>query len=384
LPALQGWFDVGEIPYERLVVDGDGAIRIFDDGYNYIYEVHAVWEQGWSLFTFRTQSEGGRATGEFPYLYVLFGGEQRVRASVGFAEWAFDDGSTIFLDEEHQLGWRGLVDTNTVVLSEHFSGVTLQFSQPPQNVVVRQWWENQIPADVLLAAQWQDILEFPSYSFTAHQNEVVFISNNGYSAIFEVIATWEFGVVHFAFRTQSTVDNPFAAAVIEYFEGALSPELNVANWVDVDGNGTLGVLAVRNEPTEHEWGFPMGRVFYLHDGRLHYADVGPQDMGYHSGTGLEGRLINFMSDGGHSSYTFFAIVDGDLVPDFTLYRYPADAYNNFYYYIFDGGFENWDERRNLTLTEFNELRNKYLPQWTAVFRAWDDETADILRFNVFQ
>jgi len=172
--------------------------------------------------------------------------------------------------------------------------------------------------------------------------------------------------------------NPFAEALLEYFAGGAetSPtgfSSTKAFWIDADGNGTKGVLAIR-----HEENFPFGRIFYLYDGELSYKDVGHQDAGFVTSITVEGnRAVNLMGDGGQSSRTLFSIENGELIADFTMFvqgDYPYD-----HYYYFSGGLSNWENRRSITKEEFNEIEARYgLDNLRGPWWDMDDETDQIL------
>ncbi|MCL1998445.1 MAG: hypothetical protein FWG65_06735 [Turicibacter sp.] len=110
----------------------------------------------------------------------------------------------------------------------------------------------------------------------------------------------------------------FLAAIQAYFMGgersespAFSPRI-ISHIVDVDGNGTMGVLAVRHEASNWYGVIPMGRVFYTIDNLVLYEDVGVQDFGFGSGVTAAGRLVNIGMEGGITAYTLFEIIDGRL------------------------------------------------------------------------
>ena len=155
--------------------------------------------------------------------------------------------------------------------------------------------------------------------------------------------------------------------------------------VDVDGNNTEGMLVV------DLYGFPTGILFYLHNGILHQADMGPQDAGFVSSMTIHGRrLVNLMADGGQWSYTLFDIRDnGDLNAAFTIFAEAfieatdadQDGSTQHVFYMSDDFLqdfcrENW---QSITFEEYDELRALY--GLDSVRGAWwdmEDESAMIL------
>jgi len=176
--------------------------------------------------------------------------------------------------------------------------------------------------------------------------------------------------------------HPFAIAILEYFADGVIAPYNDPNHtraflVDVDGNGTKGVLAMRHE-AHGDRSFPFGRIFYIYDDELFYKDVGPQDAGFITGITVESnRAVNILSDGGQWSSTLFSIESGRLIESFTIYEQPMCCCSHPYYY-FPSGTYNWVNRQSLTQEEFNTLLVRY---GLDNIRNWwddDDETAKIL------
>ncbi|MCL1996598.1 MAG: hypothetical protein FWG63_10360 [Defluviitaleaceae bacterium] len=143
------------------------------------------------------------------------------------------------------------------------------------------------------------------------------------------------------------------------------PNSTFSHIVDVDGNGTPGVLAFRHE--EDPLGFisPMGRVFYTVNSVVLYKNVGIQEGGLFSGITSNGRLvraIDFEAEGGVLSYTLYEIIKGRLEATVTLRRetgYPNDRHFFFQYPPFFGDFTiNWVDFE-ITPEEFREIMLNY-------------------------
>jgi len=171
--------------------------------------------------------------------------------------------------------------------------------------------------------------------------------------------------------------HPFAVA-LEYFNDNAEGETK-AFLVDVDGNGTEGMLVV------DLYGFPTGVLFYIHIGALRQADLGPQDAGFVSSMTTEGRrLINLMGDGGQWSYTLFSIKEnGDLEVMLTIFAEGSSATEREEnsYYVFHDPIE--DAPRDtwipITSAEYNETITHFgLDNMRGAWWEMDDESATIL------
>ena len=127
--------------------------------------------------------------------------------------------------------------------------------------------------------------------------------------------------------------------------------------VDIDGNGTEGVLAMRFENIDEQYSviFPFARIFYIYDGDVLYKDV--NHSGFPSSMGIlkNNRVASFGSDGGAISYTLFRIENGILIEDFTIYTMMF-----IYFYRFSGGlWSEWENRKIITEEEFNFIIIEY-------------------------
>jgi len=191
--------------------------------------------------------------------------------------------------------------------------------------------------------------------------------------------------------TETSAANPFAAALLEYFEGGVEAseymmrDSTKAFMVDVTGNGRPGVVAVRHF-AEH---FAQARIFYLVDGQLTYKDI-PHIEGfpYSLAVNLEGRLVMPAGDGGHNTWSLFELVGTAgvgasgvfwLEPGFTVYRAMVDDGSLSYYFSiggrehgFQGGFE------PITEEEFNVIFQRYGLDNLTLWFDMVDETEQIL------
>jgi len=202
--------------------------------------------------------------------------------------------------------------------------------------------------------------------------------------------------------------NPFAAILLEYFSESVENPYPMftaggntfSNLVDIDGNGTQGVLAIRSEVRHAGYGLvapginefvaiyrpvTVGRVFYLYNGEVFYTDIGMlEGFPYSVDITANGRIVKVTGDGGNWSYTLFGMESGRLVPTLTIYGelassdiYPFYAFD---YFLYSGGeSEGWQNRKSITEEEFNEIRIRYGLDNLAWLR--EDETAQILAMN---
>jgi|GEM_PF-2725459 len=147
--------------------------------------------------------------------------------------------------------------------------------------------------------------------------------------------------------TPIILEHPFATALrefdTEHENGAF------AFLVDIDGNGTQGMVAVNHRGNYPDFTFPMGTLFYLYNGELRSEDLGPQDAGFVSGrTTNNNRLVNLLGDGGNWSYSLFELIDGELVVSLRLtgsiYRFLETEDGDYWDYelqYFYGGFRDF-------------------------------------------
>ncbi|MCL2841442.1 MAG: hypothetical protein FWE05_11820 [Defluviitaleaceae bacterium] len=171
-------------------------------------------------------------------------------------------------------------------------------------------------------------------------------------------------------QEQNQHNNPFAAALLEYFAVGMSQEemqayeeLRQASWtgpitkailVDIDDAGTPGMLAFRLiTPDGHP--HPMLRLFSLYNGAVSYLDVGgiyAIDMYVTA----DGRVIEAMHHWGSSSYTLFGIENGRLVRTFGIHMMLNEGIDHLeseYSYL-AGGL--WDNAQSITKEEFENIR----------------------------
>ena len=183
---------------------------------------------------------------------------------------------------------------------------------------------------------------------------------------------------------QGNHQNPFAEALLEYFAGGLEPSIagdisTRALWVDIDGNGTKGVFAMRHEG---DWPFPYGRVFYLYNDEVVYKDLGPQDVGFATNFTAERRIVNAMGDGGDFSFTFFRLENGRLIEDFSISGYDV-SYSSGWFRgekIFDEKTDTWIwQHERITEEEFDRIYRKHGLHYNRVgWWSFEDETDLIL------
>ena len=83
--------------------------------------------------------------------------------------------------------------------------------------------------------------------------------------------------------------------------------------VDIDGNGTLGML-IRTWERYHTGAIlRRGTLFYLYNGNLQYTTIGSQVPGFAHTTILDNnRLVQVLGDGGQFGYQLYVIENGVL------------------------------------------------------------------------
>jgi len=184
--------------------------------------------------------------------------------------------------------------------------------------------------------------------------------------------------------------NPFAAALLEYFDDGAdmsafeATDSTMAFMVTVDGSP--GVIAIRYaEPYLH---LPEARVFVFTGLEVIYKDIGiVAGFPFSIGITPDGRPVKVTGDAGDLSYTLFGGAtclethNDVIVYTFTLYAELVDFQNYAHnHYQFRGGFEDGiaDGRESISEDEFNEIRQRY---GLDNFRVWfevEDETERIL------
>ncbi|MCL2353249.1 MAG: hypothetical protein FWC69_01310 [Defluviitaleaceae bacterium] len=156
--------------------------------------------------------------------------------------------------------------------------------------------------------------------------------------------------------------------------------------VDVDGNGTIGVIATKW--IDGLWGTvaTTQRVFYVYNGALGYIDHERASMTVTN----QGRLVARESLIGtfplFASYALFAFDDGELVMERTLTTSSTMGENGHILNTYtinttDRDFGDRDESNNIEISpaEFREMVEHYgLPEDFKAVWWLDDETDDIL------
>ena len=172
---------------------------------------------------------------------------------------------------------------------------------------------------------------------------------------------------------------PLIFAVLDYFEGALEvPNSRILPWssrsyaayiTDIDGDGALGILALRFEDFSRDEQFihhrRSFRIFYLYNGDVIYKDFRDPDYFIFSdgspfalSISTDKRLFmgSFGVDG-FRTYTFFTIESGKIMFDFTIIQDPLSweygyvTYSAFY--KLEGG-PIWYERFGYWHIQFRE------------------------------
>jgi len=212
--------------------------------------------------------------------------------------------------------------------------------------------------------------------------------------------------------------HPFAIALREYFGHLLEDSggfFTTALLVpDIDGNGTQGVVAIKQYVRNIETSTFFGRVFYLYKEELLYKDIWkhegiPYDSIFRIFVTLNPNSVSTNPDnylpplplrlGIHlgMSITLFTIENGELV-----YYFSIVSENDGKRYYVPGGpreisgpsinfktndelWSNWENRKEITEEEFMNIREKYnLNGRGDVFFQMPDHTNQILNMNIEQ
>ena len=201
---------------------------------------------------------------------------------------------------------------------------------------------------------------------------------------------------------------PFGVMLLNYFAGSVrAPEgipATAAFKVDIDGNGTPGVLAIRHELQ----GLPFARLFVIYDGFVTFLDFGYQSLEDLSQTGFEqgnnffafsvtadNRPVHVLRGFADTGYTMYTVENGALVIDFSisgeLFAADGTIRDDFYYFLSIPSvytWDNWptgeDNRRRLTKQEFNEIRAEHgLDTLPGTWLNLPDQTREIMGMELY-
>ncbi|MCL1997237.1 MAG: hypothetical protein FWG65_00540, partial [Turicibacter sp.] len=175
--------------------------------------------------------------------------------------------------------------------------------------------------------------------------------------------------------------HPFAVALSEFFVNLTTsggsfrdmPYSYHAAWVDIDGRGTLGVLASRwffdgdRPPRPSHWGSISTRpnfeqrLFFMHDNQLQEVDL------WSLGATPSGRLVKITADGICdmlvTTYTPLDLVDGELTGVKSVIIAEFTREENWYavnYHHIDGNlWRDFGQDKEITSEEFHEIMERY-------------------------
>jgi len=202
--------------------------------------------------------------------------------------------------------------------------------------------------------------------------------------------------------------HPFAEVLSNFFVDLSTPPYFHRNnpsyhaiLVDLDGNGTQGMLASkwssdrqRYQPSHPDIFTPVfvQKLFYLYDNQLHETDGGWDVT-------PAGRLVRISGADGQGmsikSYTLFDFVNGEITPLKTIsvteywrldwYGFQPDYEGNTYFYTYHPGVDfwsgNWEQAQPITHEEFNEIMTRYGLQGMTELWELPDETRAILQMT---
>ncbi|MCL1934915.1 MAG: IseA DL-endopeptidase inhibitor family protein [Defluviitaleaceae bacterium] len=192
--------------------------------------------------------------------------------------------------------------------------------------------------------------------------------------------------VSYEFTSENIIESPFMEPLLEFFNGGVDvPDYwgidnKKAFFVDIDGNGTKGIIAIRHQYIDdlEDVIFPYAKLFYLYNGIIRYYDIGILDTFFSVGF-LENsrRLFTFTSGPGGSTNIFNIDENGEIYKEFALSqdtigldKYPYQM--SVYYKFFN------DEWLEITEEEYNKLFNVSNFQYINFWNNINDETVKIL------
>lgn len=91
--------------------------------------------------------------------------------------------------------------------------------------------------------------------------------------------------------------------------------------VDIDGNGTIGMLVRTWERSGYGAIIRQGTLFYLYNDELRFRAMGEQTSVFSNATIAESnRLVRVLRGGTHTGYSTYVIIDGTVVENMIIYR----------------------------------------------------------------
>jgi len=177
------------------------------------------------------------------------------------------------------------------------------------------------------------------------------------------IEIFENGNVSYEFTSESIIESPFIEPLLEFFKGGIDVpdywdiDSTKSFFVDIDGNGTQGILAIRYEG-EYNHPFAYAKIFYIYNNKLLYKDLG-SIAGFPLSVNLtgKGRVVQTAGDAGSVSYTLFTIENEKLTYYFTITKEGID--DIFYYLSYSDFGDSLEMRSPITEKMFNEIIAQY-------------------------
>ena len=331
-----------------------------------------------------SQSETGNLEIIVPSLYVNLISEavpkQHIRAIQGVTNWTVcdEDGNCagILADSAHSLHLtRADLNRVTLFLENGINEIELQFSKPPQTISVKRWpikhwYAVRLNHDNMTNAV--NAYEFVSVSETM----TIHVNDDGRHYIYEVYAAWEEGFLFYTFHTASShtsnsqvaeLENvhPFAIALLAFFDeipAAAYTEYHfgwcvensvvsdtTAFIIDIDGNGTMGVVAYKAIGE-----IDFYRIFYMFNGELRIIDFAGMWF-YRLYIGESPLVITSGGEGAGSYYFIYSLTADGLVVTSELW----DFLNREYHHRTQGFGLPFNDDSLVSENEFIELREYY-------------------------
>jgi len=331
-------------------------------------------------------------------------GEYNYTANLIIEYWILQETSTVYPDiylfhESTDMGiyfsihqaWHGLYGTienlvehdegNTSALVVYHIATRNEFGMGESGGVL--FWINRLPhglfAEVSEGFTGVILAQRAGYVYTLNYPrgfEYLYDSDSAATAqyldMMGYLQPWDDNFVTNSFRLVGT--NPFADALLEYFEGGTEPPAGVdATKAFVHTIGDIPVMVairheVKAEETGHDQPIPVARVFYVVGGVLNYKDIETfQDRP--PITVLSGGLA---LSGGHWTRQWIALLgieNGNLTRTLTLFiMHDDDDYReeNPRYHVLHGHYLGFEGYTPITQEEFYDILN------TREFTRWED------------
>jgi len=169
-----------------------------------------------------------------------------------------------------------------------------------------------------------------SFPDTLHNTDIPADVINSLSTVYEILEIET--NLYKQYQSEISINNPFTEPLIEFFSDSyILPDYyemdnNMAFLVDLDGNGTLGVVAVKYERIGYSI-HTRSRIFYLSNEEILYKDIPPNFNYISPNINWNGSIIFnrnrrlMLGDAmnGTLFYTLFKLENDILIYSFTVF-----------------------------------------------------------------